>query len=72
MPSSIFSGQSGSSITRAIRQLRSMGNPSIMYDNMYRSNPEFRQFADSMKGKTPQQAFRENGLDFNQINNMFR
>jgi len=34
---------------------------------MYRTNPQFKQFADSMQGKTPEQAFQENGLDFNQF-----
>jgi len=37
---------------------------------MYQNNPNFRQFANSMKGKTPEQAFKENGLDFNQFKNL--
>ena len=38
-----------------------------MYANMYASDPMFRAFADSVRGKTPEQAFREYGLDFGQI-----
>jgi hypothetical protein len=37
---------------------------------MYRTNPQFKRFADSMQGKTPDQAFMENGLDFNQFKNL--
>ena len=73
MASSIFGQQQGNSILQAVQQFRSMvgGNPQALYQSMYQSNPEFRQFADSMQGKTPQQAFQENGLDFNQVRGLF-
>lgn len=45
-------------------------NPQEMYESMYQSNPQFREFADSMSGKSPQQAFNEAGYDFNQIQQM--
>lgn len=38
-----------------------------MYRQMYASNPEFRAFADSMSGKSPQEAFAEHGFDFQQV-----
>lgn len=41
--------------------------PDQVYANMYQSNPQFRAFADSMSGKSPQQAFAENGYDFDQV-----
>ncbi len=41
--------------------------PQAAAEKWYRSDPGFRQFADSMSGKTPQQAFAEQGLDFDQI-----
>lgn len=73
MPSSIFGPrQGGNSILAAVSQLRSMGDPQAVYDQMYQSNPQFRQFADSMSGKTPEQAFRENGLDFDQVRRSIR
>ena len=37
---------------------------------MYQSNPQFREFADSMSGKSPEQAFAENGYDYGQIQQM--
>ena len=57
--------------TNAINQLRAIGNPQQAFNQLYRTNPQFRQFADSMRGKTPEQAFRENGLDFNRFRNFF-
>lgn len=43
------------------------GNPNQVFDQMYSQNPQFREFADSMRGKNPQQAFKENGFDYDQI-----
>lgn len=43
-----------------------------MFDQMYQQNPQFRDFANSMKGKTPEQAFQEKGFDFSQFKNMVR
>ena len=71
MASSIFGPRQGSSIMSAVSQLKSLGNPQAAYFQMYQTNPQFRQFADSMRGKTPEQAFRENGLDFNQFKGLF-
>lgn len=53
-----------------IGKLRSMGPSNMVFEQMYNGNPEFRKFADSMRGKTPGQAFQEHGLDFNQFRNM--
>lgn len=71
MASSIFGQRRGSSVIDAVNQLRALGNPNQAYAQLYQSNPQFRQFADSMRGKTPEEAFRENGLDFGQFRNMF-
>lgn len=69
MASSIFGNQGGSSILAAVNQVKQMagGNPQAIYDQMYQSNPQFRQFADSMQGKTAQQMCREFGVDFDQL-----
>ena len=72
MASSLFGNRGGNSILSAVQQLRSLGDPSQLYAQMYRYDPQFRQFADSVRGKTPEQAFRENGLDYGQVRNMFR
>lgn len=53
-----------------LQQLRKQGPSNILFNKLYNSNPQFKQFADSMRGKTPEQAFRENGLDFNRFNNL--
>lgn len=50
-----------------LMQIKSMGSSDTMFAKMYNSNPQFKQFADSMKGKTPEQAFSENGFDFNRF-----
>lgn len=60
----------GNSILDQVNQLRQAGPSAALFNKMYNENPQFRQFADSMNGKTPEQAFRENGLDFNQFRNL--
>ena len=42
----------------------------MIFNKLYQGNPKFRQFADSMQGKTPEQAFQEQGLDYSQYQNM--
>lgn len=53
-----------------LHQIQQAGPSNVIFNQMYQNNPQFKQFADSMKGKTPEQAFRENGLNFNQFKNM--
>lgn len=53
-----------------LQQLRQQGPSNVLFKQMYNSNPQFKQFADSMQGKTPEQAFSENGLDFNRFKNL--
>lgn len=74
MASSLFGPQQGNSILGAVNQLRAManGDPQALFDSMYQGNPQFRQFADSMQGKTPEQAFNEHGLDFGQVRDLIR
>lgn len=70
MASSIFGNRKRSTVFDAVSQLKALGNPNQAYAQLYSSDPRFRQFADSMRGKTPEQAFSENGLDFNQFRNL--
>lgn len=42
----------------------------MIFNRLYNSNPQFKQFADSMQGMTPEQAFQQQGLDYNQYKNM--
>ena len=56
---------------QVIKMLRS-GNPEMMTQQMMQSNPQFRQFIEANKGKTPQQVAQENGVDLNQFMGMIR
>lgn len=52
-----------------IRMLKS-GNPEQIAQKMMQSNPQFRQFVEANKGKTPEQVAREYGVDLNQLKSM--
>ena len=75
MASSLFPQSTNNNpVLNAIGQLKSVaqGNPQALFENMLQSNPQFKSFADSMKGKTPEQAFSEHGLDFNQVKDLLQ
>lgn len=38
----------------------------MLFNRLYQGNPQFRAFADSVRGMTPEQAFQQNGLDYSQ------
>lgn len=40
------------------------GNPSALLQHLLRTNPRFAQFYAQNQGKTPEQAFADNGLDY--------
>ena len=74
MPSSLFQDQNPTNhIAQAMNalQMASQGDTGAFYAHLYQTNPQFRQFANSMQGKTPEQAFREHGIDFEQVRNLF-
>lgn len=52
-----------------IKMLRS-GNPDQIAQQMMQSNPQFRQFVEANKGKTPEQVAQEHGIDLNQFKGM--
>ena len=60
---------SSNSILDIVSQARSLGPSGTVFNQLYASNPRFKEFANSMQGKTPEQAFRDHGLDFNQFKN---
>ncbi len=56
-------------------QMNQGGGPGNLIQNMifnclYQSNPKFRELANSVQGKTPEQAFQEQGLDYSQFKNI--
>lgn len=46
------------------------GNPEQIAKSLMQQNPQFRQFVEANRGKSPEQVARENGIDFNQIKSM--
>lgn len=61
---------SRNSISNMIGQLKSMGPSNAVFNQMYNNNPQFRNFANSVRGKTPEEAFRQNGLDFDDFRSL--
>lgn len=53
-------------------QLRSMmqGDPSALISNLAQSNPQFAQFMAQNQGRTPEEAFKAYGYDFQQVMNI--
>lgn len=56
-------------VANILKMLRS-GNPEQIAQQMMQSNPQFRQFVEANRGKTPEQVAREHGIDLNQFKNM--
>lgn len=40
-------------------------NPDEYFNELMRNNPQFRQFVEANRGKTPEQIAGENGIDIN-------
>ena len=64
MPNPLFENQGQSS------PVKGGGIFGLLFNRMYQGNPQFRDFANSVKGKTPEQAFREHGLDYSKYAGM--
>lgn len=56
-------------VANVLKMLRS-GNPDQIAQQMMQNNPQFRQFVEANRGKTPEQVAREYGVDLNQLKNM--
>ena len=42
----------------------------MIFNKLYQSNPQFRAFAQQMQGQNPEEAFAQQGLDYNQFRGM--
>lgn len=42
----------------------------MIFNKLYNTNPKFRDLADRVRDKTPEQAFQEQGLDYNRFQNI--
>lgn len=49
-----------------LRQMM-QGDPSALLTNLCQTNPQFRQFYEQNKGRTPQEAFGAYGYDFDEV-----
>lgn len=74
MASSLFRNSAGNQQIRnsVASQGYTRSGLQAAFDRMYAANQNFRSFADSMRGKTPEQAFREMGFDFSQYSGLIR
>lgn len=75
MASSLFpTPNNGNNLISRIQNIKGamQGNPQALFNNLMQSNPQFRAFAKSMEGKTPEEAFRQFGLDFEEIKGMMK
>lgn len=49
-----------------------ISNPQAMYKQMIESNPQFKQFVEKNKGKTPEDIAKEYGIDPNLLKNLIK
>ena len=54
----------GNYLLNRISNLKQLGPSKMVFNRLYQSNPQFKQFADQMGNMTPEEAFRKNGLDY--------
>ena len=56
----------GNSIFQLIQSLKS-GNPQALFNQMMRNNPQFAQFVEQNKGKSPEQIAKDYNVDISAI-----
>lgn len=61
--------QPQNNLINVIQMLKS-GNPEQIAVNLMQRNPQFRQFVEANKGKSPEQVAKEHGIDLSQFKNM--
>ena len=49
-----------------LRQMM-QGDPSVLIGNLCQTNPQFKQFYEQNQGRTPQEAFKAYGYDFDEV-----
>lgn len=55
-----------------ILQMLKTGDPNQIAARLMQSNPQFKQFVEANKGKTPEQVASEHGVDLSQIMGGFK
>lgn len=74
MASSLFGGvQKPNSLQSAMQAVNMMrhANPEQVMQTMIRDNPQFAEFINANKGKSPEQIASEHSIDINAIKQMF-
>ena len=75
MASSLFGGAQKpiplQSAMQAVSMMRHI-NPEQVMHAMMRDNPQFAEFINANKGKSPEQIANEHGIDINAIKQMFK
>lgn len=75
MASSLFGGTPRpnplQSVMQAVNMMRHT-NPEQVMQAMMRDNPQFAEFINANKGKSPEQIASEHGIDINAIKQMFK
>lgn len=74
MASSLFGGaQKTNPLQSAMQAVNMMrhANPEQVMRTMMRDNPQFAEFINANKGKSPEQIASEHGIDINAIKRMF-
>lgn len=61
----------GPNIFNLINTIKS-GNPQVIFNQMMQSNPQFAQFVNANKGKTPEQIAKEHGIRLDDIYQMLK
>ena len=57
---------------QGIASMMKRNDPQKVAMNLMQRNPQFAQFMQSVKGKTPEQFAQEHGIDFKQIMGMLK
>lgn len=55
--------QQGNNMLTMLNNIKSMGNPQTLAQNMMMNNPQFKQFFELNKNKPIEQIAQENGID---------
>ena len=69
MASSLFGNQPGNSLSQLLSSAKAIagGDPQAAVSFLSQSNPNFRAFLQANRGKTPEQAYRDYGLDYQMV-----
>lgn len=54
----------------SLMKMLQSGNPEQAFQQMMQNNPQFRQFVEANRGKTPEQVAQEHGIDLSQLKSM--